>query len=94
MLKFAFYRQYAIICETHIKIKELKNLYRFIREKILPLFLAHQMTFDELSKASGVSHRTCQRAVNGEKITAPIVTRICKALGIGPNEQLKFIQGV
>ena len=69
-------------------------MYRFIREKILPLFLAREMTFDALAKASGVSHRTCQRAVNGEKVSAPIVTRICKALGITSTEQLKYIQGV
>ena len=68
-------------------------MYRFIREKILPLFLAREITFDKLSKMSGVSHRTCQRAVNGENITAPIVTRICKALGISSSEQVNYIQG-
>ncbi len=68
-------------------------MYRFIREKILPLFLAREMTFDELSRLSNVSHRTCQRAVNGEKITAPIVTRICRALGISSSEQVEYIEG-
>ena len=68
-------------------------MFRFIRTKILPLFLAREMTIYELSKMSGVSHRTCQRAVNGEKVSAPIVTRICKALGISSSEQVNFIQG-
>ncbi|MBQ7705028.1 MAG: helix-turn-helix transcriptional regulator [Selenomonadaceae bacterium] len=68
-------------------------MFRFIREKILPLFLEREITIYELAQLSGVSHRTCQRAVNGEKVTAPIVTRICRALGISSSEQVKFIQG-
>lgn len=68
-------------------------MFRFIREKILPLFLEREITIYELSKMANVSHRTCQRAISGEKVSAPIVTRICKALGISYNQQAKYIVG-
>lgn len=66
-------------------------MFRFIREKILPLFLARQITIYELSKVSGVSHRTCQRVINGEKSSADVIGKIGLALGIGYDEQPQYI---
>ena len=68
-------------------------MFRFIREKVLPLFLARQMNIYQLSKMSGVSHRTCQKILNGEKSSADCLAKVGKALGISYNQQAKFIVG-
>lgn len=68
-------------------------MFRFVREKVLPLFLEREITVYKLAQLSGVSHRTCQRAISGEKVSAPIIARLCKALGISYNQQAKYIVG-
>ena len=66
-------------------------MFRFSRELILPLFLARQMTVYELSKLAKVSYKATQKAVSGGKVTATVISRIGKALGIDFDEQPKFI---
>ena len=53
---------------------------RFKREKILPLFLARQMTLRKLATVAGLSHKATERAVNGLTVTAPVVDKIARAL--------------
>ena len=67
-------------------------MFRFIRTKILPLFLEREITVYKLSQMADVSYRTCQRAINGDRVSAPAISRICKALGIAQDEQINFIQ--
>lgn len=53
-------------------------MFRFDREKILPLFLCRQITFNQLAKLAGVSFQTAQKAINGKPIIAPVVQKNCK----------------
>ena len=55
-------------------------MFKFDREKILPLFLAKQMTVAELARAARISHKAAYRAVNGLSITAPVVDKTSRAL--------------
>lgn len=57
-------------------------MFRFTREKILPLFLQRQITISELAREAGVAHQSAQKAVNGLPVSANIVNRIAAALGI------------
>lgn len=64
-------------------------MFRFTRQKILPLFLQRYMTIAELARKAGVTHGSASRAVQGEAVAAPIVTKIAKALGIEPYDYLE-----
>ena len=55
-------------------------MFRFTREKILPLFLQRRMTIAELARLSGISHKSAYRAVNGLTITAPVVEKTARTL--------------
>lgn len=55
-------------------------MFKFSRTKILPLFLAKQMTIAELAREAGISHKAAYRAVNGLSITAPVVEKTACAL--------------
>ena len=57
-------------------------MFRFDREKILPLFLKKYKTTKDLAKKSGVNPVTVNRAVNGLPIQAFVVDKIACALNI------------
>lgn len=57
-------------------------MFRFNREMIMPVFLAKRMTVTDLARLSGVAYLSAKRAVEGEKVAAPIIMKICDALGI------------
>lgn len=59
-------------------------MYQFKRVKILPLFLQKQISIRQLAKDAGVSEKTAERAVNGLPISAAMVNRVARALGISP----------
>lgn len=46
------------------------------------------MTVADLAKQARVSHRTADRALSGEQITAPVVRRIAHALGVDAADYL------
>lgn len=62
---------------------------RFSREKILPLFLAMRITVAELAKKADVSHKSADKAINGKKLAAPIISKIADALNINAVEYLE-----
>ena len=64
-------------------------MFRFTRQKILPLFLQKRMTVAELARRAGISNQTAQRAVEGKKVGAVIVSKVADALGINA---LDFIE--
>ena len=57
-------------------------MFKFSRTKILPLFLAKQMTTNELARKAGINYKSAYRAVNGLSITAPVVEKTARALQI------------
>ncbi len=57
-------------------------MFRFKREKIMPLFLERQMTVKAFARETGVSFCTAERAVQGQKISSRVVDKICKGLNI------------
>ncbi len=63
-------------------------MFRFSREKILPLFLQRQMTVEKLAQGAGIHSRTAARAVNGLPITSRVIDKICSVLKIEP---IKFL---
>lgn len=63
-------------------------MFRFNREMIMPVFLAKRMTVTDLARLAGVAYLSAKRAVEGEKVAAPIIMKICDALGIDPMEFL------
>ena len=65
-------------------------MFRFNREKILPVFLKKEMTIADLSRKAGVAHRSAERAVEGEAVAAPIINKIADALGI---DAMEFLDG-
>lgn len=64
-------------------------MFRFKRERILPLFLSRRMTVAELARKAGVSHTSAQRAVEGEKVAAPIIDKVAEILGIDAMDYLE-----
>ena len=64
-------------------------MFKFTRQKILPLFLQKRMTIAELARRAGISNQTAQRAVDGKKVGAVIVSKVADALGINA---LDFIE--
>ncbi len=64
-------------------------MFRFTRQKILPLFLQRRMTIAELAHRAGIANKTAQRAVDGEKVSAVVVGKVADALGINA---LDFIE--
>lgn len=57
-------------------------MFRFTRERILPLFLQRRMTTAELARVAGVSHKAATRAVNGLPVQADIVGKVADALNV------------
>lgn len=64
-------------------------MFRYKRAKILPHFLQKGMTIAQLAREAGVSHRSAQRAIDGEKVAAPIIAKVADALGIDAMEFLE-----
>ena len=67
-------------------------MFKFIRTKILPLFLARQITTFELAKAANVSYKTTLRAVCGFKVSAASISKIGKALGLTDAELVNYLE--
>ena len=65
-------------------------MFRFNREKILPVFLKKEMTIADLARKAGVAHRSAERAVEGEAVAAPIIAKVADALGI---DAMEFLDG-
>lgn len=59
-------------------------MFKFRREKILPLFLKRKWSVARLAREARTSHNAASRAVNGLSINAPTVSRIAQALNIEP----------
>lgn len=64
-------------------------MFRFNHKRILPVFLRTGMTVAELARKAGVSHASAQRAVEGEKVSAPIIAKIADTLGV---DAVKFLE--
>lgn len=64
-------------------------MFKFKRERILPLFLQRRMTIAELARKAGLSHKAAYRAVNGLTITAPVVEKTARALNFDAMEFLE-----
>lgn len=65
-------------------------MFRFNRERILPLFLKQKMPVAELARKAGIGQNSAQRALEGKKVAAPIVAKVAAALSIDPMEFLEF----
>lgn len=59
-------------------------MFRFNREMIMPVFLSRRMTVTDLARLSGVAYLSAKRAVEGEKVAAPIIAKIADTLGVDP----------
>lgn len=59
-------------------------MYQFAKVKILPIFLKRRIPIYQLANKAGVCKKTAQRAVDGLPITAKVVDRVARALGIAP----------
>lgn len=57
-------------------------MFKFSRTRILPLFLQKRITIAALARLAGVSHQATQRALEGERVSAVIVSKIADALEI------------
>lgn len=66
-------------------------MFRFEREKILPIFLERRITVTELARLAKTSHAAAWRAVNGEPIGAIILSRIAEALGLSETDVPSFL---
>ena len=66
-------------------------MFRFEREKILPIFLERRITVAELARLARTAHMSAWRAVNGEQVSAPIITKIADALGIDASDVPSFL---
>ena len=66
-------------------------MFRFEREKILPIFLERRITVADLSRLAKTSHAAAWRAINGEAVGATVVSRIADALGITAADTPKFL---
>ena len=66
-------------------------MFRFEREKILPLFLERRITVAELARLARTAHMSAWRAVNGESVGATVVSRIADALGIAASDMPSFL---
>lgn len=66
-------------------------MFRFNRERILPLFLQKRWTVAELARRAGIAQSSAQRAVNGNSVAAPIIAKVADALGIG--NVVEFLEG-
>ena len=64
-------------------------MFRFQREKVLPLFLGKMTTVFDVARRAGVDSRVVNRAVNGEPISAAGVQKIADALGVDAMEYLE-----
>ena len=60
-------------------------MFRFEREKILPIFLERRITVAE------TAHMSAWRAVNGESVGATVLSRIALALGIDASDVPSFL---
>ena len=61
---------------------------RFNREKILPLFLSRGITMQELGRLAEVHATSAKRAINGARVTAPVIGRVARALRINALDYL------
>lgn len=68
-------------------------MFRFNREMIMPVFLAKRVTVTDLARLAGVAYLSAKRAVEGEKVAAPIIAKIAAALNIDPMEFLNLDNG-
>lgn len=59
-------------------------MFRFSRNRILPIFLKRRITIKKLAYEAGVSERVMAKAVNGLPISAKTVDRVAEALGFNP----------
>lgn len=66
-------------------------MYRFIREKILPLLLQRQISVGTLSRLAGVSYKSAKKAINGEKTSTAVLAKVAKTLGVPYDQQPKYI---
>lgn len=66
-------------------------MYRFIREKILPLLLKREISVGTLSRLAGVSYKSARKALNGERTSAAVLSKVAKALGVAYDKQPKYI---
>ena len=63
-------------------------MFRFKREKILPLVMETDMSIADLARASGISHKATGYAISGKPVTITTARQICAALKIDPLEYL------
>ncbi len=64
-------------------------MFKFSREKILPVFLQKQMPISQLAKKAGVHQKTATNAVQGLPVSSKVVDKIAMALGI---DSIKFLE--
>lgn len=74
-----------------ILVKGVEKVYKFVREKILPLLLQREITVGTLSRLAGVSYKSARKALNGERTSTAVLSKIGKALGIPYDQQPKYI---
>ena len=63
-------------------------MFRFDREKILPVFFQKKWTTYELARRAGCGHHSAFKAVNGERVAAPVITKVAAALNV---DAVKFL---
>lgn len=66
-------------------------MYKFIREKILPLLLQRQISVGTLSRLAGTSYKATKKALNGERASAAVLAKVGTALGIPYDQQPQYI---
>lgn len=57
-------------------------MFRFTREKILPLFLQKRISIAELAKSADVHQKTAANAIHGLPVSSKVVDKIATALGV------------
>lgn len=63
-------------------------MFRFDREKILAAFLKKKWTTYELARRAGCGHHTAFKAVNGEAVSAAVISKVAAALNV---DAVKFL---
>lgn len=59
-------------------------MFRFSRERILPIFLQRRIPVKKLANEAGVSERVIWKAVNGLPVSSKVIYGIAEALGFNP----------
>ena len=57
-------------------------MYRFSREKIMPLFLEMNITLKALAERAGLTLQAVGNALSGGRMQAPTANKIAKALEV------------